>query len=137
MGIVGDEDMRYWSMSFVTPGGILGLYTISDFQTIIDKKGYVNLVISFGAPRPSSVTSGNGFTWVDASQLPMVPLFLFYRNNQISESFPYTAKDLPAGVTVPPKVMGRYYPCGNYVNPDYFNSCCWNDHHPDSCCDHN
>ena len=52
MGIVGDENMRYWSMSFITPGGLLGLYTISDFQTIIDKKGYVNLVISFGAPRP-------------------------------------------------------------------------------------
>jgi hypothetical protein len=51
MGIVGDENMRYWSMSFITPGGLLGLYTISDFQTIIDKKGYVNLVISFGAPR--------------------------------------------------------------------------------------
>ncbi|PIC79781.1 hypothetical protein CSV75_11375 [Sporosarcina sp. P18a] len=135
MGIVGDENMRYWSMSFITPGGLLGLYTISDFQTIIDKKGYVNLVISFGAPRPSSVTSENGFTWVDASQLPRVPLFLFYRNNQASESFPYTAKDLPPGVKVPPNVMGKYYPCGNYVNPDYFNSCCWEHDYTNSCCD--
>jgi hypothetical protein len=65
----------------------------------------------------------------------MVPLFLFYRNNQISASFPYTAKDLPAGETVPPEVMGKYYPCGNYVNPDYFNACCWDYDHNDSCCD--
>ncbi|WHY91655.1 hypothetical protein QNK12_29330 [Neobacillus cucumis] len=135
MGIVGDEDMQYWSMSFITPGGLLGLYTISDFQTIFDKKGYVNLVISFGAPRPSSVTTENGFTWVDASHLPLVPLFLFYRNNQVSQSFPYTAKDVPAGETVPPNVMGKYYPCGNYVNSTYFNSCCWDQDDFDSCCD--
>jgi hypothetical protein len=67
IGITGNEDMQYWSMSFITPIGLLGLYTISDYQTIIDKKGYVNLVISFGAERPSSVTPENGFTWVDAS----------------------------------------------------------------------
>lgn len=24
-GIAGNEDMRYWSMSFITPGGLLGL----------------------------------------------------------------------------------------------------------------
>jgi hypothetical protein len=126
IGIAGNEQMQYWSMSFITPVGLLGLYTISDYQTIIDKKGYVNLVISFGAPRPSYVTSENGFTWVDASQLPLVPLFLLYRNNQVSESFPYTAKNVPSRETVPPEVMGKYYPCGNYVNPEYFHSCCDN-----------
>lgn len=134
-GITGTEDMRYWSMTFITPVDIIGLYTISDFQTIIDKKGYVNLVISFGAPRPSCVTTKNGFTWVDVSHLPRVPLFLEYRNNQVSEHFPYTAKDLPAGETVPPEVMGKYYPCGKYVDPLYFNSCCWDNDDFDSCCD--
>jgi hypothetical protein len=120
-GIAGDEDMQYWSMSFISPINIMGLYTISDYQTIIDKKGYVNLVISFGAPRPSSVTSKNGFTWVDASQLPLVPLFLFYRNNQISQNFlNHTAANVPKGEIVTPQDMGKYYLSGKYVDPMYF-----------------
>lgn len=123
IGIIGNEDMRYWSMSFVTRVALLGLYTLGDFQAIIDKQGYVNLVISFGAPRPSRVTTENGFTWINASQLPLVPLYLFYRNNQVSQGFPYTAKNIPEGQIVPPEVMGEYYPCGNYVNPLYFKSC--------------
>lgn len=123
IGIVGNEDMRYWSMSFITRVGLLGLYTLSDFETIIDKSGYVNLVISFGAPRPSCVTPENGYNWVDVSNLPLVPLILFYRNNQASSSFPYTAKNVPEGQIVSPEVMGAYYPCGKYVDPIYFNSC--------------
>lgn len=131
IGILGNEEMRYWSMSFITRVGLLGLYTLSDFQTIIDRKGYVNLVISFGAPRPSTVTPENGFSWIDASKLPLVPLTLFYRNNQVSQGFPYTAKNVPEGQIVPPEVMGEYYPCGKYVNPLYFNSCYYdfNDKH--------
>lgn len=116
IGISGNEDMQYWSMSFITPIGFLGLYTISDYQTIIDKKGYVNLVISFGAPRPSDITPENGFTWVDASHLPLVPLYLFYRNNQISRNFPYTAEDVPKNEIVTREDMKKYYPCGKYVN---------------------
>ena len=135
IGITGTEDMRYWSMTFLTPVGIIGLYTLGDFQAIIDKKGYVNLVISFGAPRPSCVTTENGFTWVDVSQLPLVPLFLEYRNNQISEHFPFTAKGLPAGETVPPEAMGKYYPCGRYVEPMYFD--CLDKNYFESCCDDN
>lgn len=123
--------MRYWSMSFITRVGLLALYTLSDFQTIIYRKGYVNLVMSFGAPRPSTVTPENGFSWIGASKLPLVPLTLFYRNNQVSQGFPYTAKNVPEGQIVPPEVMGEYYPCDKYVNPLYFNSCYYdfNDKH--------
>lgn len=126
IGILGNEDMRYWSMSFVTRVVFFGLYTLSDFQTVIDKNGYVNLVMSFGVPRPSQVTTENGFNWVDVSQLPLVPLYLIYRNNQVSQGFPYSAKNIAEGQIVPPEVMGEYYPCGKYVNPLYFDSCCYN-----------
>jgi hypothetical protein len=124
IGILGNEDMRYWSMSFITRVGLLNLYTLSDFQAVIDKKGYVNIVISFGAARPPRVTTENGFTWIDASQLPLVPFSLFYRNNQVSQSFPYSAKNVAEGQIVPPEVMGEYYPCGKYVTPLYFEPCC-------------
>lgn len=120
IGISGNEDMRYWSMSFVSPVGLLGLYTLADFQTVIDKTGYVNLIISFGAPRPSYVTTENGFNCVDASQLPLIPLQLFYRNKIISQNFPYSANNIPAGNIVPLEVMGEYYPCGKYIKPTYF-----------------
>ncbi|RUL49326.1 hypothetical protein [Lysinibacillus antri] len=120
IGILGNEDMRYWSMSFVSPVGLLGLYTLSDFETVIDKNGYVNLVISFGAPRPSCVTTESGFNWIDASNLPLIPLQLFYRNKIVSDDFPYSAKDVPEGDIVSPEVMGEYYPCGKYVDPIYF-----------------
>jgi hypothetical protein len=127
IGILGNEDMQYWSMNIITPIGLLGLYSISDYQTIIDKNGYVNLVISFGAPRPSGVTPEHGFTWVDASKLPLVPLFLLYRNNQIAPNFPYTAENITPNDIVPPQVMGNYYPCAKYVDPMYFDSCCDNE----------
>ena len=101
------------------------------------ENGYANLVISFGAPRPSCVTTENGFTWIDVSDLPRDPLFLDNRNNQISEDFPYTAKGLPAGEIVPLEVMGKYYPCGKYVNPMYFDcvdkSCCDDNDDDDDC----
>lgn len=122
MGILGNENMRYWSMSFVSRVGLLGLYTLGDFQTVIDNHGYVNLVISFGAPRPACVTTENGFNWIDASSLPFIPLTLFYRNNQVSQDFAFTAKNVPEGQIVPPEVMGEYYPCGKYVDPLYFNA---------------
>ncbi len=38
-----------------------------------------NLVISFGAARPAFVTTEKGYTWVDASHLPLIPFSLFYR----------------------------------------------------------
>ena len=120
MGILGNEDMRYWSLSFVSPVGLLGLYTLADFDTIIDNEGYVNLIISFGAPRPSYVTTENGYSWIDASHLPLIPLQLFYRNKIVSQDFPYSANDIPAGDIVPPEVMGEYYPCGKYIDPIYF-----------------
>ncbi|WP_051280348.1 hypothetical protein [Anaerovorax odorimutans] len=120
IGILGNEDMRYWSMSFVSPVGLLGLYTLADFETVIDKNAYVNLIISFGASRPSCVTTENGFTWIDASHLPLIPLKLFYRNKIVSQDFPYSANNIPAGDIVPPEVMGEYYPCGKYITPTYF-----------------
>lgn len=116
IGIKGNEDMRYWSMSFVSPVGLIGLFTLSDFETVIDRNGYVNLVVSFGAPRPSNVTTENGFNWIDASHLPLIPLQLFYRNKIVSEDFPYSAKNLQPGHIVTPEVMGEYYPCGKYVD---------------------
>lgn len=120
IGILGNEDMRYWSMSFVSPVGLLGLYTLADFETVIDKNGYVNLIISFGAPRPFCVTTENGFNWIDASHLPLIPLQLFYRNKIVSQEFPYSANNIPAGDIIQPEVMGEYYPCGKYITPDYF-----------------
>ena len=122
-GIVGNEDMRYWSFMFTTRIGYLGLYTISDFQTHIDKYGYVNLVISFGAERPKSVTADNGYTWVNVSHLPLISFSLIYRNTLISPNFPFVPRNVPEGEIVPPEVMGEYYPCGIYVDPSYFDVC--------------
>lgn len=59
----------------------------------------------------------NGFTRVDLSQSPLIPFQIIYRNTLISQFFPFTAKDVPAGHVVPPQVMGEYYPCGRYINP--------------------
>lgn len=122
-GIVGNEDMRYWSMMAASHIGFLGLYTLGDFQMIVDDDGYVNLVIGFGAERPANVTAENGFTWADLSNLPMIPIVIIYRNTLISPSFPFSAKDVPMNQVVSPEVMGDYYPCGKYVEPLYFSPC--------------
>ncbi len=114
VGIAGKEDMRYWSFAFFAIHGAFGLKTISDYQTVVDQDGYVNLIVGFGAPRPSFVTPDNGFTWVDLSELPPVPISIIYRNILISSSFKYSAKDVPVDTLVPPRLLGEYYPCGNY-----------------------
>jgi hypothetical protein len=118
-GITGGYDMRYWSVTFFAKHGDFGFKTIGDYQTVIDKNGFVNMVVSLGVPRPHFVTAENGFTWVDLADLPLLDYYILYRNVLVSPGFKYTAKTVCEGKEVPPEIMGAYYPCGKYVEPGY------------------
>lgn len=116
LGLTGSEELRCWSMSFVTADGDFVLKIIRDFETMIDQFGYINLVAGFGAARPVFVTPSNGFTWVNLSGLPPVPVSILFRSILISPSFQYAANAVPIGSLVPQGLMGAYYPVGNYIS---------------------
>ncbi|MEM9444059.1 MAG: hypothetical protein AAGA18_01790 [Verrucomicrobiota bacterium] len=65
--MTGNEELRYWSLSFqVDP---VTLATISDDELILDPDGYVNLIIGLGGTAPAYVTPENFYTFFDFSEL--------------------------------------------------------------------
>jgi hypothetical protein len=75
----GNEQMRYMSISFQTPGANT-LASLPDScppnplapcaPLVQDAYGNVNLVVGTGVPQPPQVTAANGYTWLDLSKIP-------------------------------------------------------------------
>jgi len=112
--ITGREDMRYWSLSFASSRSFT-LFTLADAEAVIGPDGYVNLVVGFGAPRPTEATAENGYTWVNLKGKPVS--ILVYRNMVPSLDFPYLAGAVPAGEMVSDQ-LGEYLPQGRLLKPE-------------------
>ncbi|RAP28408.1 hypothetical protein C2W64_04842 [Brevibacillus laterosporus] len=110
--ITGLENMRYWSMSFVSTVGTATICTLADYQTVLDQQGCANLIVGFGAPRPAFATPERGYTWVDLGNQPVKGVI--YRNMVVSACFPCTAANVPFGQQVTMQ-MGEYLPVGQYI----------------------
>jgi hypothetical protein len=71
--LTGNEDLRYYSISFLgatTPTGKTTLTSISDTAFTQDPNGNVTMLIGLGAQPPSFVTPANYYTYVDLTQIP-------------------------------------------------------------------
>ena len=64
----GDEQMRYMSLSFLTPGGTT-IASVADSAFTKDPKGYATLIVGTGASIPSWITPANGYTFLDLTAL--------------------------------------------------------------------
>lgn len=65
----GNEQMRYLSLSFQSPGG-LTLTSLADSAFVQDPNGYVTLIVGTGAAIPSWINAANGYTFLDLTPLP-------------------------------------------------------------------
>ena len=73
----GNEQARYTSVSFQTPGGAT-LASLPDrcpvnspnpcTPLVQDPHGFVTLIAGTGLPQPPQATAANGYTWVDLTQ---------------------------------------------------------------------
>ncbi|CCF13783.1 putative uncharacterized domain protein [Brevibacillus laterosporus GI-9] len=111
--ITGLENMRYWSMSFVSKVGTATICTVADYQTVLDEQGFATLVVGFGAPRPAFAIPEHGYTWIDLGNQPVKGVI--YRNMVVSACFPCTAVNIPFGQQVSMQ-MGEYLPVGQYIS---------------------
>lgn len=118
----GNEQLRYMSLSFLSPGGIT-LASIADNAFTKDPDGYVTVIAGTGAIIPSWVNPANGYTFLDLTasagfdQLSLLSL----RNILPASTFncsgavvPYrTGEQTPAG-----GLMGEYLPVVDYPTAD-------------------
>ncbi|MGG1441987.1 hypothetical protein ABE354_07955 [Brevibacillus laterosporus] len=111
--ITGLENMRYWSMSFVSTVGTATICTLADYQTVLDEQGFATLLVGFGAPRPAFAIPERGYNWVDLGNQPVKGVI--YRNMVVSACFPCTAVNIPLGQQVSMQ-MGEYLPIGQYIS---------------------
>ncbi|MFN7996836.1 MAG: hypothetical protein U0Q18_24695 [Bryobacteraceae bacterium] len=65
----GNEQMRYMSLSFLLPGGNT-IASLADNAFTKDSNGFVTLIVGTGASVPAWITSANGYTFLDLTQVP-------------------------------------------------------------------
>jgi len=117
----GNEQMRYVSLSFQSPGGVtLASVADSAFTQVSNGTGsYVTLIVGTGAAIPSWITTANGYTFLDLTPFPsyqqlnllalrnILPAAIF---NCAGQYVPYRmVEQTPAG-----GLMGEYLPVVDY-----------------------
>jgi hypothetical protein len=91
----GGEELRYFSLSFLNSATTIA--SLSDLELVRDSEGFVSLIVSFGDPRPSWVTSENGYTYLDLSHETGFDALnrLFIRTIAPSPTFSCVAQAVP------------------------------------------
>jgi len=114
----GNEQMRYMSLSFLSPGGST-MASLADTAFTKNANGYATLIVGTGAAIPKWITPANGYTYLDLTKLPgyqqlslldlrhIIPAGNF---NCAAQFVPYrTSVDTPAG-----SLLGDYTPVVDY-----------------------
>jgi hypothetical protein len=103
--LTGNEQLRYWSITFEDAAG-RSLATMSEFSLVPDVNGYVTVAMSFGTPLPAHVTSASGYSRIVVPAIPVARLVM--RNYLSSESFSCTTENVPIRTA-------EYHPAGGYM----------------------
>jgi hypothetical protein len=116
-GIKGGEQARYWSMSFATKDQLTTAFSLPDCQAAIGSDGYVNMVVGFGAPRPTKATAEYGYTWIDMKYHPVSTLI--FRILLPSKGLSLPLQTIPSGGLVTDQ-LGEYLPVARYISLEEF-----------------
>lgn len=114
----GDEQMRYMSLSFLTPGGTT-IASVADSAFTKDPNGYATLIVGTGASIPSWITPANGYTLLNLTPLSgYQQLSLLDLRHMIpSGGFNCSGQFVPYGTspaTAAGSLMGDYVPVVDY-----------------------
>jgi hypothetical protein len=113
--------VRYWSLcqnEFVTQRFV---ECLADYEAVVDKRGYVTVVVSDPEDRPSSPGGRgrrNAVNWLPWGG-PYYDGLLIYRHMLPAPDFAEAIQNVPEG-TPPIDVMGDYFPQANYCSKETF-----------------
>jgi hypothetical protein len=112
----GTEQQRYWGMSFLSGTGTIT--SLSDEDVTRDPNGYATIIVNVGAPRPSMVSSANGYTYLGlaaGTTLSAINIRTILTSSTFScssDNVPlFTSEDNPVG-----GFMGEYVPTADVVS---------------------
>lgn len=103
--LTGNEQLRYWSITFEDAAG-RSLATMSEFSLVPDASGYVTVAMSFGTPLPAHIGPANGYSRIVVPAIPVARLVM--RNYLPSESFTCSTENVPVRTA-------EYHPVGGYM----------------------
>lgn len=63
----GNEQLRYWSMSFMN--GAKTIVSLSDQDVVEDSNGYITVIISLGGKQPANAIAANGYAYLNINPL--------------------------------------------------------------------
>lgn len=108
--IRGNEDVRFWSICQYDMASQQVVACLHDYQAVRGASGYVTIVLSTEANRPSAATSANGVNWLPfgSEQVGM----LMYRQLLPRPTFQgsFTNLDPSAYQFQMKQILGRYLP---------------------------
>ena len=101
----GRGQLRYWSFCTNELGSTRYIDCIADEDAKIDRRGYVNVVVSDPAHRPRNLAArDNWLPWG-----PAADVFVLYRHMLPAPGFKHAVQRIPADGD-PRKAMGAYHP---------------------------
>ena len=93
--ITGQENVRYWSLCQYDMSSSSVIACLHDYQAVASRSGYVTVVISTLANRPSTATQANGINWLPFGREQVSALV--YRQLLPSPVFPGNLGSVGAG----------------------------------------
>jgi hypothetical protein len=116
------DQVRYWSFCQNSNSTRVNACT-ADAQTAVGKDGYVTIVISDLARRPSNATARNGVTWLPWGAADATGRVI-YRHMAPSAGFRQSIQSIDQ-TEDPQRVMGAYYPEARYCSRSGFERLGW------------
>ncbi|MEO8662008.1 MAG: hypothetical protein ABI693_26310 [Bryobacteraceae bacterium] len=114
----GQEQLRYWSMSF--QDGAKTIISLKDADVVKDASGFATIIVSIGGKQPANATAANGYTYFDlgtflTSSLSSINIRSIMPTSGFScvaNRIPFlTTEDNPQG-----GYMGEYAPTADVVD---------------------
>lgn len=116
------DQVRYWSFCQNSGSTRVNACT-ADYQTAVDRQGYLTIVVSDPAQRPANATARNGVTWIPWGAADPAGI-LIYRNMVPAAGFTHSVQAVKKGDD-PKAVMGDYYPTARYCTKAGFERRGW------------
>lgn len=116
------DQVRYWSFCQNSGSTRVNACT-ADYQTAVDRQGYLTIVVSDPAQRPANAVARNGVTWIPWGAADPAGI-LIYRNMVPAAGFTHSVQAVKKGDD-PLAVMGAYYPTARYCTKSGFEQHGW------------
>lgn len=106
------DQLRYWSFCQNSASTRVNACT-ADYQTAVDRQGYLKIVVSDPARRPTNATAAHGVTWIPWGAADAAGILIYRHMVPAKGFYAHSIQSLEKGDD-PVKGMGDYYPTARY-----------------------